>query len=87
MMHDLFTRGVDAYGHLTPPLPKPPTSTNTPHWAGFRESGSDEFRYIHFERAQNGLQATWRTRMMDFQSSESTVSMTERCATRTLFGV
>ena len=38
-MHDLFTRGVDAHGHLRPPKPKPPTSTNNPKWAGFRRSG------------------------------------------------
>ena len=40
MMHDLFTRGVDAHGHLRPTQPKPPTSTNNPNWAGFRRSGT-----------------------------------------------
>ena len=39
MMHDLFTRGIDEHGHLRPPSPKPPTSTNNPNWAGFRRSG------------------------------------------------
>ena len=39
IMHDLFSRGVDARGHLRPPRTKPPTSTDNPNWAGFRRSG------------------------------------------------
>lgn len=39
LMHDLFTRGVDATGKLRPHNPKPLNSTNNPNSAGFRRSG------------------------------------------------
>ena len=40
MLHDLFTRGIDAQGHLHPTQAEAQTSTDNPNLAGFRRSGS-----------------------------------------------